>query len=138
MSHYAGGFLITQLFFSTFLRDLVWRSYRLAWNLAPWGTVKYMKSINNFSGLRIYSFKVALKIPHYFRHCLINAHHVCCEDIGLKICIIFSQSDDLDLHSRSQLYLKLTKVLLVGLLYKKYLRQAMAFTFGTTVCLCIA
>ena len=35
-------FLITQLFFSTFLRDLVWRSYRLAWNLAPWGTVSIL------------------------------------------------------------------------------------------------
>ena len=43
----------------------------------------------------------------YFRNCSSNAHQVCCEDSPTKGLYDHCQSDDLDLHSRSQVHLKL-------------------------------
>ena len=42
----------------------------------------------------------------YFRNCSSNAHQVCCEDSPTKGLYDHCQSDDLDLHSRSQVRLK--------------------------------
>ena len=44
---------------------------------------------------------------HYLRNFSSNAHQVCCEDSLTKGLYNLCQSDDLDLHSRSQLRLKL-------------------------------
>ena len=43
----------------------------------------------------------------YFRNCSGNPHHVCCEDRLAKSMYDHCQSDDLDLHPRSQVRLKL-------------------------------
>ena len=49
----------------------------------------------------------------YLRNCSSNAHDVCCEDSPSKGLRLYDhcQSEDLDLHSRSQLRLKLDYVL---------------------------
>ena len=72
-----------------------------------------------------------------FRNFSGNVHQVCSSTTGLCI-IIFAQSDDIALHSRSQLRLKLDTFYLY---YNSNISdsiQAMAFKLGMTVDLCMA
>ena len=52
----------------------------------------------------------------YFRNYSSNAHQVCCEDSPTKGLYDHCQSDDLDLHSRSQVHLKLDYFLTCSIL----------------------
>ena len=62
----------------------------------------------------------------YFRDCLSNAHQV-----SLKVYIIFCQSDDLALHSRSQLRLNLDKSLTCTIA-NQYLRHYSSYGIPTS------
>ena len=74
----------------------------------------------------------------YFINCSNSPHQVFCEDSPTKgLYVIFFQSDDLALHSRSQLHLKLDKIMC----YNSYISNniyAMASKLGMMVDLCMA
>ena len=70
----------------------------------------------------------------YFRNFSSNAHHVCCEDSPIKGLYNRCQSDDLDLHSRSQLRLKLDSVLTCSWIVRSRTNiYSIAFKLGVTV-----
>ena len=70
----------------------------------------------------------------YFRNYSSNARHVCCEDSPTKVCIHdHCQSDDLDLHSRSQVHLKLSQFLICNI--SNYILQTFIWLDHLLVCL---
>ena len=71
----------------------------------------------------------------YFGNCSCNVHQVCCEDSPTIGLYDFCHTDDLDLHSRSQVFLKLDYFLTCNISGNI---KAIAFRLGMTVDFCIA
>ena len=73
--------------------------------------------------------------PDYLRNYSSNAHQVCCEDSPIKGLYDYCQSDDIDLHSRSQVCLKLDYFLTCNVLDNIY---TITFKLCMMVDLCMA
>ena len=71
----------------------------------------------------------------FFRKCSSNPHHVCCEGnftkgrLNVYNNILFSQSDDLALRSRSQLHLRLEHFFGLNSYYNSHFLDSIAVAF---------